>query len=434
MQIALKSKFGRGGVMLVALAAFLAAAIRISKTYLAERAAQKTTLGNLQLAVRLDPTDSEHHSQLARIVQYSLTDLNPEQAVAHLKRATELNPRDPQLWLDLGRALEFQGRTAEAQASLRRADSLAPNIPALQWTIGNFFLLHGNVEESFRHFKVVLAESDQNSDLLFTTAWKASGDAKKILDELIPDRVPIELTYLNYLVARQRYPEAQAVWKRIAASSEAFSSAQAASYIENLIGAHRAGEAYQVWDDLRNKGLIKATYEETSQNLVINGDFEEDPLNMGFDWRIVTTEGAYADLDRSTFRSPSQSLLIQFTGEQNLDYRHVFQYIRVKPGRPYRFRGHLKTEGITSDSGPCLVVRDAYDPGSLFKLTENFRGDSTSWTPLTVDFTTGPKTDLVVVGVARLPSRKLDNLIAGKVWVDDITLTELPPETTRARK
>jgi hypothetical protein len=83
----------------------------------------------------------------------------------------------------------------------------------------------------------------------------------------------------------------------------------------------------------------------------------------------------------------------------------------------------MRTEGITTDSGPRLEVRDPYDAGALDQFTEDLVGTTSGWTPVSLDFRAGPKTELIVVGVARPPSRKLDNLIVGKVWLDDVQLT-----------
>ena len=56
-------------------------------------------------------------------------------------------------------------------------------------------------------------------------------------------------------------------------------------------------------------------------------------------------------------------------------------------------------------------------------------GDTLGWVPVEIAFETGPDTKLAVVNVVRSPSRKLDNLIAGKAWVDDVTVA---PVTTSA--
>ena len=176
---------------------------------------------------------------------------------------------------------------------------------------------------------------------------------------------------------------------------------------------------------MRSKGIIKPTYQPTAQNLLVNGDFEEEILNAGFDWRIAKVEGVNVAPDRSTFHSPSRSLQISFIGKTNLAYSGVYQFVRVEPNRSYRLRGFLKTDGITTDSGLRLQVHDLYDSAQLQKLSESITGTTGGWTQVVLDFTTGGKTELVVLSVMRLPSAKLDNLIAGRVWLDDVSLSEL---------
>jgi hypothetical protein len=410
-----------GGIVLVAW---------VAKMYLAVRLASQVTLYNTRLAAVLDPTDAEYQLKLGLFYQYNPADIDPEQAMVHIRRAVDLAPYDPQTWLDLGAALEFQGDTAKAEACLRRADFLAPNLPPIQWTIANFFLLHGNIDEAFRHFKVALSGSARYNQTIFDTAWKVSGDAGKILEELIPDHPQTEFAYLDYLVSRRNYEAAAGVWKRLVEGPEGFAPAMVNPYLQSLIETHRTADAGRVWDGLRTKGLIPPTYAESSQNLVINGDFENPPLNVGFDWRLIQVEGAYSTLDETTFHSPGHSLLIQFMGAQNLNYQHAMEFVRVEPNHAYRLQGFMRTEGISTDSGVRLQVRDAYDTRILDLFSEDLRGDN-GWTPLLLEFKTPAKTDLIAVIITRLPSQKLDNKIAGKAWIDDVTLSPPAPESRR---
>jgi hypothetical protein len=161
----------------------------------------------------------------------------------------------------------------------------------------------------------------------------------------------------------------------------------------------------------------------SENNLICNGNFEDELLNFGFAWRIIPTEGVFAGPVTSTFHSPSHALLIQFSGKENLLYQQVFQYVKVSPGQTYRLRAFMKTEGITTDSGPRLEVYDAYNATALDKSTDDLTGNSDGWTSLLLDFAAGPKTELIVVRLTRWPSKKFDNLIAGKVWLDDVQLT-----------
>jgi hypothetical protein len=422
MQIAIKAKPARLLLVSAEVVTLLVLIGWMGKVYNAYVLAGRPTADNLERAIKLDPGNADDHVQLGRLYEYSPTDLQLEKAEEHFRRATQLAPYDPQTWLELAVAMEFQGRLGEAGACLRRVDLLAPNLPAYQWPIANFYLLEGNTGEAFRHFRVVLAGTPRYDSNVFSLAWKSTDDAGKILQELIPERATTEFSYLNFLLTQHRLDEAQAVWKRILAGREEFSPDHASPYIDTLIAAHRPQEASQVWTDLQKKGLIQFSSIPSEKNLISNGDFEDELLSFGFAWRIAPVEGVYVGQDTSTYHSPSHALLIQFTGKQNLLYQHVFQYVKVSPGQSYRLRAFIKTEDITTDSGPRLEVFDAYNGAALDKLTDDLTGTSDGWTPLLLDFAAGPKTELIVVRLLRLPSKKFDNLISGKVWLDDVQL------------
>ncbi len=423
MKIEIRSVWVRRALTASEVVVFLVAVAWIAKTYAAYELSRKSTVRTLRLAVKLDPGNAEYHWMLGRLYQYNPADVQPEQAKAEFRRAIQLSPYDPRPWMDLGAALEFQGKMSEAEQCLQRADSLAPNLPGYQWPIANFYLLQGNADEAFRHFKIVLAGTSAYDQIVFSTAWKASGNADQILEQLVPPKVSTEFSYLYFLLAQQRFTEAQAVWERLMTGTEKFTSQQSAGYIDALIYARQPVAAYKVWTDLEKKGLVRGATTGEDANLLTNGDFEDELMNMGFGWRIAPVQDVYVGLDQSTYHSPSHSLLVQFPGKGNLDYRQVYQYVKVSPGHSYRLEAFMKTDGITTDSGPRLEVRDVYDMSALDTFSEDLTESTPSWTPVTLDFKTGSKTQLIVVTLTRLPSKKLDNQIAGRVWLDDVRLT-----------
>ncbi len=427
MQLIIHSRTYRNLLLAVEMGVFVFLTGWIAKVYIATVLARQASTKRLRLAIKMDPGNEQYHLMLGRLYMYAPTEYQPEKALSEFRTAVRLSPFDPEAWLNLGEALELEGKVPEADECLRTADLLAPKIPLYQWSIANFYLLHGNVDESFRHFRVVLAGTREFDQVIFRTVWKASGDAQKILREVIPEDLPAELGYLYYLISEKRLPETKPPWKRIMNSPSKFDPQRIRGYIDALIGSHDPTGAYDVWSDLQRKGLIPNLSPE-SQNLIQNGDFEDELLNMGFGWQVVQTENVYAGRDTSAYHSPSHALLVQFPGKQNFDYANVFQYVKVAAGQAYRLQVFMKTEGITTNSGPRLEVRDAYDPGALDKLAENMTGTSTGWVQVILDFTTGPRTDLIVVSIRRLPSQKFDNLISGRVWLDDVRLISLPAE------
>lgn len=434
MHIAIKNSAARLATAAIAVIIFIALFVWVGRAYLAGVIAEKPYLKNFQSAMRLDPGNAQYALELGRTYQYSVQNANPALAIQNLIRSVELNAYSPQAWLDLGRAYEFQGDNATAETCMRRADTLAPNIPGYQWAIGNFFLLHNNVKESFKHFKKVLAANVQGQDTgyerqIYNTAWKASGDGPLILASLIPNQVGPEIDYLGFLLTSGRLSETSAVWNHLAASPDKFPASDMGLYLDVLIGSHQADQAWKVWSTLREKGLIPSTYLQTVQNMVENGNFENPLLGFGFGWRVAAVSGIFVDLDDSVYHSPSKSLLIQFPGNQNPEYHNVYQFVPVVPGHHYHLSAYMKTDNITTDSGPRIEVKDAYNPALLDKYSDQLIGTTPSWTPLSIDFETGPKTSLVVVVVARAASQEFASQIAGKVWVDDVTLT--PSDKTK---
>ncbi|HXJ94101.1 MAG TPA: hypothetical protein VMT20_14730 [Terriglobia bacterium] len=418
MRIEIKSLPLKLALIALESAVFVILTLWVGKVYFADLVSRRFSAENLGLASRLDPGNSDYHLRLGRIFQYSLSDIDPIRAMAELTRATQLNPMDAQPWLDLGAAQEVAGKIDEAEVSLRQADYLAPNLPGFQWAIANFFLLHGNNNEAMRHFKVVLAGTDQYNGVIFTTAWKAIGDGDQILATLIPNKLSAEFSYLYFLVGQNKGPEAKKVWERIAANPSSFGPDVTAPYMDWLMRAHQPDEAYSVWTDLRKRKLI--TESEAPGNLVANGDFEQGIENFGFGWRIINFPGVYVTQDSAMFHSSGHSILIAFTGKGNLAYQGFFQWVKVTPGVAYQARVYMRTEGITTDSGPRLQIFDTFNPPALTAFSDQLIGTNAGWTLLSVDFK--PKNPYVTVCIARIPSQKLDNNITGKVWVDDVSV------------
>ncbi len=412
-------------LIILGIVVFLLAGSWITKTYIAKVMAEKPTVNRLEWAIKLDPANARYHISLGRICEYVPETANPHKAMEQFRRAAELSPYDPSVWINLAAASEFRGDVAQAEKYLRRADYLAPHLPDFQWPIGNFYLLHGDNKEAFRHFKVVLAGSQQYNQLIFSIAWKASGNASEILRALIPHNLPVEFDYLSYLLEQHKYADTGSLWQRIINGAGSFPAVWTRRYIDALIAAHEPTEAYQVWTGLLRKGILRYAAPQPSDNLVTNGNFEDELSNLGFGWRIIPVEGVYAGVDTSEYHSANHSLRVDFNGKKNVAYANVFQYIMVKPSTLYRLHAWLKTSGITTDSGPRLGVMDAYRAGALDKLTPSMTGDSNGWVPVQLDFQTGPKSQLLLLHLVRLPSQKLDNLIAGKVWLDDVRLTPL---------
>ena len=92
----------------------------------------------------------------------------------------------------------------------------------------------------------------------------------------------------------------------------------------------------------------------------------------------------------------------------------------VEGGR-WHLRARVKSEGLTTNEGLLLRVRDAEVPQRFSFESEQLRGTS-DWQDWAYDLDVPAGTRLLEVGVARRMSSKLENKIRGVAWVRDVKL------------
>jgi len=375
----------------------------------------------IQRAIRFDPDNPQYYAALARVTQYSPAGAGLDEVIRLYEKATRLSPFKARYWAELGGAYELAGRIKDAQAAYERAKQLFPHSPDINWQRGNFYLRTGQTREALRAFQKVLLGAPELRRQTFDLAWRATGDADLILAEMIPPNADIFFQYLYYLVEKQHIEQAVAAWTQLLSLRLAFDSKAAFPYLDALIQHQRVVELTQAWAALGERNPVQFRQRRFTSDLITNGDFESEILNGGLDWRVTPIEGTVGSVDSLTFFDGTHALKIGFDGKHNLDYGHVLQYVPVKPHTFYRFMGYMRVQGITTDSGPRFQIYDPYDASKLFLSTENLVG-SASWSPQQLEFRTGPATRLLLIRVARPPSRKFDNQIAGTVWIDRLSL------------
>ena len=154
--------------------------------------------------------------------------------------------------------------------------------------------------------------------------------------------------------------------------------------------------------------------------LVFNSGFESAFLGTLLDWSLRKSGAAQARRDSEVFFEGGWAFRITFDGTTNLSYDHVAQVVVVRPGR-HRLTARVRTQDITTDQGVKLRVVDTKRRAALDVSTKAVRG-TTDWATLETEFTVPRETRLLRISVSRRKSRKLDNKIAGTVWLDDVSL------------
>jgi tetratricopeptide (TPR) repeat protein len=407
-------------------ALFLAGeAIRIG---LATSAEESVDLPTLHRALRLDPGNPQLHHRIGLVYSYAQEEHSPSQALRHLRRATELNPNRAIYWLSLASACDsVPGRTC-AEGALEKALALNPMTPRLHWVAANRYLLADRQEAALPQFRRLLELSSNYDWAVFRLCLDAYGDPMVVLDKVIPDapNLTTKLDYVNFLSAQGEADVAYRAWGQVVAGAAPFPLALAEPYLQRLFELGRYREAAGVWQDLERLSIVKRAASDEAGNLIFNGDFEQDVLNAGFDWR--TAGGAYLGFgfpSSGAYRG-KRCFRLDFGG-RNEESEPLLEFVPVAPSQAYSLTAYARSEDVTSDSGPRLRVLDPACPACLDVSSETTVG-TTPWHALSLRFSTGARTQVVRVSVRRPRGRSFPTEITGTFWLDAVTLKALAGE------
>jgi hypothetical protein len=378
----------------------------------------------IQAAIRWDSSNPQNYDALAILTHHFSANADPEEIVRLSETATRLSPYNAQYWADLGAAQEWAGHTNDALLAFDRAQELFPNSPAINWQAANFDIRSRKIPDGLRALQKVLLGNGVDGVArrdVFALATRAARDNQAILELTLPPRAPITLDYVNFLSEAGDIDVAEQVWAHLLHMNLPFDFHQASPYFDALIQHRQLAELTNAWSTLAERFPGKISGHTSGANLITNGSFESEILNMGFDWRVIPVEGAIVSVDSLQSVEGARSLRIEFDGTRNLNYWQLFQFVPVKPSTRYRFSGYMRLEGITTDSGPRFELYDGYEMAEFFVSTKNMIRTS-DWSVQQLEFETRPSTQLLIVRMARPSSHKFDNQIAGTVWIDHVSL------------
>jgi hypothetical protein len=376
---------------------------------------------DIQTAIKWDPGNPEYYDDLATLTHLYSSGGNPAEVVRLSEKATQLSPYNAFYWADLGSAYEWAGRKNDALVAFTRARALFPNSPEINWKAANFYVRIRRTSDALAALQQVLLEDSSKERQVFVLATNATEYNQEILAEMLPQRAPVILDYLNFQIETGRMEAARETWAMLLESKLPFELSQSFPYLDALIQHRDVDQLTEAWAALCVRFPQEICARESKPNLITNGDFAFPLLNGGLDWRVFPVEGVAVSEDPSVGVSGSKSLRIEFNATQNLEYAHVLQYVPVSPNTSYAFSAYMRAQGITTDSGPRFEVLDARDPSKLFLSTENVTGTS-DWAARQIEFKTSPDTHMLIVRIVRPVSHKFDNRLAGRVWIARVSL------------
>jgi tetratricopeptide (TPR) repeat protein len=351
-------------------------------------------------ATKYDPNNADYHFKLAQYYNYSTQYLNIPRAGEEYEAAVRLNPYRAAHWQELSKYYEQEGNLDRCRYAMKMALERDPNYAQTHFAAANLYIRLNDLKaadfELRRTADLDVAYLPQVLDLV----WRFYEDPDRIMSTHVPNTKDADLTALNYFINHKSERGALLSWTKL----KVFETApqDRFPYIEYLVSL---GKPHDAWDAFSFPA-------SAADGLLFNPSFETEPLNGGFDWRFASTEHAEARRDTTTAKEGLASWLVNFDGKENIDYVALVHWLPVTKGRQYNLSFWMKTEAISTNEGMFVEV----DGQSSEKQV-----GTTYWQQFTIPFTaTG---DLVTVRLRRVPSRKFDNQLKGKVWLDAFALT-----------
>ena len=397
----------------------------------ASRLGETGSLADLRHALEIDPLNAELHRRLGIYDTFMADPPNTREGLAHLHRATELAPLNALYQANLGSACESIGDRACADAAFNRLLVLDPMMPRYRWAVANYNLRADRADVAMTQFQrlIALSSGREYAERTFDVCLRATGDPEAVFKSVLAggQDSQLSLAFVHYLSDHDQLDAARRVWTLIVQRSGPFAFSQANDYLAHLLSLGRYQDALGVWRDLERLSAVERPKDDDPDNLVFNGGLEAQPMNAGFDWHYAELPFLSFSFDDPSAYRGSRCLRLDFTVKRNDVYQPVYQVVPVEPGREYQLGAYVRSDRITSDTGPELRVFDPMHPENLDVSTETTVG-TTPWHPISVSFRPGADTHFVMLAVRRQRSRNFPTEISGTFWVDAISIKPVSAE------
>lgn len=138
---------------------------------------QSQAFARVQQYVSANPGDANGYLILGSL---DLQSKNYTASQTELHLAIQLDPKNIQAYVRLGRALEAEHQIDAAVSSYQKALDLQPNFPALATYVGNIYLDKGDLESARKYYRQALSYDSNFAVAIANTAWVDAEEGKDL--------------------------------------------------------------------------------------------------------------------------------------------------------------------------------------------------------------------------------------------------------------
>lgn len=376
-------------------------------------------------AIRMEPGNADYWNRVGLYEEWDFLHGNIHRAIADFQRSTRIDPRSARYWMALAGAYEVAGETAQARRAYERAQAAHPVSAEVAWRFGSFLLRHGDWSQAALKIHRALLDEPKLTGSAVSQFLNAGAGIHMILDHVLPARRKVYLAAISYLLAQNQDDAAFACWQKLDHSGQGVNLPESLPLVDHLLDGNNSALAARAW----HEALAASGHPDApGDDLIFNGGFQHRFLQGGFAWRQTPAPATAFDRVADVTHNSTEAARVVFDGTANVDYANLRQFVPVAPGARYRFSAFMRTDSISSVSGPQFLLRTCDAPSKVVAQTPGMTGTH-PWTRVQAEFTAGPAEHCVKVILRRKPSPFGSN-IRGAVWVDQVRLKQLPTKGT----
>jgi tetratricopeptide (TPR) repeat protein len=430
-EITLEKAQTRYAILLASFLIFSCVAYQASKLWVARHRVDSNQIDLMGRGAALVPENAENWDRLGQRQLWDLRSSDPNLALRDFQNAVKADPLTARYWVDLGGALEISGDPARAARAYEQARAVYPKSAEVAFGYGNFLLRQGNFLMAYPELRLAAQEDPKMLPLILSRAARSTDDTRALLDDILPHSLDAYLQALDFFSGVHQADAALEAWSRVLSFRESVPLGRTFPFFDELIRENRSNDAKRAW--LEAVSASGTPYEKADPSLIWNGSFKHDFLDGGLDWRWDPQPNVAIDFDSAPAPGGSRALRLDFGGGANLALASPKQFVPVTPGHRYHFHAYMRTDQITTESGPRFSISDPNNGNAVNVATDNFV-ETHTWTPVEADFTAGPATYFVLIRLVREPSRLFENKLGGTVWIADVYLVPTDSLTDKPGK
>ena len=342
--------------------------------------------------------------------QKHLFDADMEMAESLYQKALIANPVYLPAWLGLAELRFDQRQTAEANAILDYTSELATDIKRWRWDkalVAYQFDRKDVLADDLSYIISKTFSGKKRNDAL-RMAFSVWQDPEELLEKMGSENL---LHLFRYSTNKKKVAEGLYYW----------------SILEKQDFQEQIKDVYRFLNMLLSNGEVKVAGEIwrkhfNSDTLVFNGDFSHEPLQTAFGWRLARKNKGVSWKLKAAKKDEPTSLHLHFNRKSNVNLWYPYQIVPLAGGRVYTLRSKVKTRKLTTDQLPFWEVM-GYQCKGLYQKTEMVQSEQ-PWLEMFLSFSVPEECDGVRVRLRRKESTRIDNKLAGDIWITGVEIAE----------